>query len=293
MSAAELKKVLQGEIVAVKQRWGAEAKLQKAPADAPNAPLPLAISRTIQRTEQAKYFDVYELTVRLWVDALEDNAADAPPPVRVEVEGPIPDSLCPLVAAKVLDRWHAELKARGSGKGWLLEKVLAWAEGAYVDLLSVAPEYVEMYEDEDETGRTVRRYAIAEPPPPPTDIGDGDDDDDDDDESSSEEEEETEEDINARVAKMKLSEEEDRQMRIKLKAEAEADRLWREERRKEFEATYDENAPKPLSKKEKAKQAEMKASGQGKRLRKAGAKHNKFDAEAAGKKANKKNGLMH
>ena len=32
---------------------------------------------------------------------------------------------------------------------------------------------------------------------------------------------------------------------------------------------------------------------QGTRLRKQGAKANKFDAEAAGKKANKKNGLLH
>ena len=32
---------------------------------------------------------------------------------------------------------------------------------------------------------------------------------------------------------------------------------------------------------------------QGHRMRKEGAKANKFDAEAAGKKANKKNGLMH
>ena len=32
---------------------------------------------------------------------------------------------------------------------------------------------------------------------------------------------------------------------------------------------------------------------QGKRLRKAGAKANKFDAEAAGKKKNNKNGLLH
>ena len=31
----------------------------------------------------------------------------------------------------------------------------------------------------------------------------------------------------------------------------------------------------------------------GKRMRKAGAKHNKFDAEAAGKKKNNKNGLVH
>ena len=50
---------------------------------------------------------------------------------------------------------------------------------------------------------------------------------------------------------------------------------------------------KPVSKKEQAKLLEEKRESQGKRLRKQGAKANKFDAEAAGKVKNKKNGLMH
>ena len=37
----------------------------------------------------------------------------------------------------------------------------------------------------------------------------------------------------------------------------------------------------------------QKEAKKGARLRKAGAKHNKFDAEAAGKTKNKKNGLVH
>lgn len=293
--AADAKKVLQQEVVAVKQRWGAEAKLQKnSNKDDPNAPLPLAVSRTIQRTEQAQYFDVDDLTIRLWIDKLEGDAADAAAassdgaafPVRVEVEGSVPEALRPLIAAKVLARWHVELKARGSGKGWLLEKVLAWAEGAFVDLISLEPKFIEMYEAEDESGRTIRRYAIAEPPPEPVDLGEGDSDSDSDEDDSSE-------DVEAKMASMKLSEEEERLMRIKLKAEEEADRLWREEKRREHEANLDPNAPAPMSKKDKKKQEEAMGLNQGKRLRKAGAKHNKFDAEAAGKKANKKNGLLH
>ena len=55
----------------------------------------------------------------------------------------------------------------------------------------------------------------------------------------------------------------------------------------------DFTGPKPPSKKEKKATEEEKAAKKGARLRKAGAKHNKFDAEAAGKKANKKNGLLH
>ena len=287
---AEAKKALQDEVVAVKQRWSAEVKLAKAAKDAPNYPLPIAVSRTIQRPEAADLYDVDELTVKLWVDSLE---ASEPAPVRVEVAGALPETLQKRVAAAVDERWRGELRARGSGKGFLLEKVLAWAEGAYTDLITLEPSFVEAYEACDAEGRTIRRYAIAEPPPPaeekPIDVGDDDSDDD-----ESEEEEEEEEDIDARVAKMKLDTDADRQMRIKLKAEAEADRQWREERRKEAEAQgEDYGGPKPVSKKEQNKLIAEKRETQGKRLRKQGAKSNKFDAEAAGKKKNGKNSLLH
>lgn len=56
---------------------------------------------------------------------------------------------------------------------------------------------------------------------------------------------------------------------------------------------YDPNFGKPLSKKQQDKALEAKRETQGKRTRKEGAKHNKFDAEAAGKKANGKNKLLH
>ena len=49
---------------------------------------------------------------------------------------------------------------------------------------------------------------------------------------------------------------------------------------------------KQLSKKEMQQMKDEKR-GAGDRLRKQGAKANKFDAKAAGVKANKKNGLMH
>ena len=68
--------------------------------------------------------------------------------------------------------------------------------------------------------------------------------------------------------------------------------MWREERRKEAEMNAEEGGgQKQLSKKEKQAQQDAKKK-QGTRLRKQGAKANKFDAEAAGKKANKKNGLV-
>ena len=67
------KKALQAEVVACKQRWADEIKLVKAGKDVPTAPLPLAVARTIQRPESAALYDVDELTVKLWVDALDTN----------------------------------------------------------------------------------------------------------------------------------------------------------------------------------------------------------------------------
>lgn len=286
MADADAKKLLQEEVVAVKQRWSAEVKLVKAAKDAPLYPLPLAVARAIPRPEAADLYDVDELTLKLWVDSLE---AREPAPVRVEASADLPGPLLRKIEAAVEERWRAELRARGSGKGFLMEKLLGWAEGAFVDLIGLEPTFLDTYEACDAEGRTYRRYTIVEPPPAPAepvDVADEEDVSDDDDDVDPN-------DIDARVAGMTLDPEAERKMRIKLKAEAEADRLYREQRRKEAEEMAEENGTKPLSKKEQARMQADKNDSQGKRLRKAGAKHNKFDAEAAGKKANKKNGLMH
>ena len=294
----EAKKALQAEVVAVKQRWAAEIKLVKAAKEVPTAPLPLAVSRTIEVPESAKLYDIDDLTVKLWVDSLE---AIDPVPVRVEITSTttLPSIMLTAIAAKVDARWRAELRARGAGKGFMLEKILAWAEGAFVDLIVAEPTVVDPYEGVDENGMTIRRYAFNEPAPEPVDVGD-----DDESEYETDTDEEGEgagagassidpDDIDARVKAMKLDADADRAMRIRLKAEAEAERLYKEERRREHEA-LGEDAPKQgLGKKAQQKALEEKRQNQGKRLRKAGAKHNKFDAEAAGKTKNKKNGLMH
>merc|ERR1719198_1586544 len=86
----------------------------------------------------------------------------------------------------------------------------------------------------------------------------------------------------------------ERLSRIKLKADEEADRQWREERRREAEKLGEERAQTFVSKKEQERLRQEKLDKkQGHRLRKQGARANKFDAEAAGKTANKKNGLLH
>ena len=311
------KKALSAEVVAVKQRWGAEIKLQKAPKDAPGAPLPLCVARTIERPEAAYAFDVDDLTVKLWIEGLDLKAAAAQPPavdvsdevgssaaaampddglpVRVEISGPVPPALYPRMATHVRNRWATELRARGTSHSWFLEKVLAWAEGAYIELLTLDQSLVEEYEGVNDEGMTIRRYTIAEPPPPKEE-----EEEDSDDEDSSDYESDGDDDvegIDTKLAKMGLSEEAERAMRIKLKAEEEAQRAYREQRRKEAEEDRERNGDAPgggLSKKEQKKQkADKTEKKQGTRLRKAGAKHNKFDAEAAGAKKNKKNGLMH
>ena len=283
---ADQKKALQAEVVAVKQRWSDEVKLIKADKGTPKFPLPLAVVRAITRPEAAYAYDVEAITVRLWVESLEVAAGDAAP-VRVEVSGVFPDELQRAMSAHVEQRWRGELAARGAGKGWLLEKVLAWAEGAYAELLELVPELVEQYDGCDDNGMTIRRYAIAEPPPPKEEASE--------EEASEEEvsEEESSDDDPARLAE-RISLE--REQRIKEKAEAEADRLWREERRREAEALGDDAPPRVIGKKEQARLQQEKKEAKGARMRKTGSKANKAnmkEREDAKARTNKKNGLMH
>ena len=262
-ATAEAKKALQAEVVAVKGRWQSEIKLMKAKQDSPNYPLPLSVARTVPRPDAASMYDVEELTVRLWIDSLEATVDAASAPVRVEVLGPVPDSLQLRIAEHVDARWRMELGYRGASKSWLLEKMLGWVESAYVDLLMLDPSYVECYEGCNDDGMTIRRYAIAEPPPAQPESEEGES------EDSDEYEDSDDEDIDTKLSKMSLTEEEERKFRIKMKAEEEADRQWREERRKEAERLGEDfGGPKPVSKKEMKKMQDEKRQTQGKRLRK-------------------------
>ena len=174
-----LKKALQTEVMGVKTRWADAIKLSKAKPDAPNAPLPIGVQRTIERPDDAYAYDVEELKVRLCINALDSTTL----PVHVEVTASVPTTLSDKMNGHIEKRWKAELQARGAGKGWLLEKILAWCESAYVELVTLEPTFVEMYEGCDDNGMTIRRYAITEPPEPK--------------EESSEESEESEEEVGA------------------------------------------------------------------------------------------------
>ena len=163
--ADEAKKVLQAEVVAVKQKWGDEIKLSKT-KDGLTAPLPISLQRTIPAPEDAAAYDVSEYKVKLWLDSLDVSGE---PLVRVEVD---PADLVPSLARKMEERvgaqWRSELKARGLGKGWLLEKMFSWCESKFVELLNLDPKCLDMYMGEDLNGMTIRRFALtatAQPSP--------------------------------------------------------------------------------------------------------------------------------
>jgi hypothetical protein len=238
MVSDETKKALQAEVVAVKTRWGDAVKMKKA-KDGPQAPLPIAVSRPVQKPASAEVYDVEEITVWLWIETLAPYDGAEKAPIRVEVSAEIPAHVCNVAAEHVCKRWRAELAARGAAKGWMLEKILGWCESAYTDLLVLDPRYVDCYMGINEHGMTIRRYAIQEPPPPEPEP---DDDDDDSDYDSDDSDDDGVDDIDSKVKKMGLAEEEERQMRIKLKAEAEADRQYREQRRKEAEEIREQGA---------------------------------------------------
>jgi hypothetical protein len=283
--STDAKKGLQTEVVAVKTRWTDQLKIVKAPAGSPTAPLPLAVARTIERPDgPASAYDVEEITVKLWIDALEAGE-DGAAPVRVETIAKVPDVLQQLMSSHIEERWRGELKARGVGNGWLLEKMLSWVEGAYVELLRLEPSLVEVYDGVNDSGMTIRRFAIAEPPPPPpTPPEKGSD------------EESSEEELVEAMPQLNL--EEERAQRIREKAEAEADRLWREQRRAEAEANPDDYpSQQKVGKKEQARLAEDKKKHAHARLAKEGSKAHKAsatrDKDDEKKMKNKKNGLMH
>jgi len=281
------KEALQKEIVGVKGRWAAQIKLTKT-AEGPHRPLPVSVARTYtDRPESASMFDVDEFSVRLWLDQL-DTAPGEPLPVRAEVIGALPSLLLERMGAHLTERWRSQLSSAGAGAGaggWLFEPMLEWVEGAWSELLWLCPELVEQYDGVDDNGITIRRCAIVEPRGEEPEESEEEEEEE---EEESEEEEEGEEDPS-------VTKEAERLERIRLAAEREADRQFREARRREAEELGDASKGyQGVSKKEQ--QALIKAKQekrQGARLRKQGAKANKFDAEAAGAKKNKKNGLLH
>ena len=154
----EAKKALQVEVMAVKQKWGDEIKLSKT-KDGPTAPLPISLQRTIPAPDDASAYDVSEYKVKLWLDSLDVSGE---PLVRVEVD---PADLVPSLARKMEERvgaqWRSELKARGLGKGWLLEKMFSWCESKFVELLNLDPACLDMYMGVDVNGMTIRRFALT------------------------------------------------------------------------------------------------------------------------------------
>lgn len=281
MTEVEAKKALQTEVMAVKQKWGDAIKLSKT-KDGPTAPLPISLQRTIQAPEDASAYDVAEYKVKLWLDSLDVSGE---PLVRVEID---PADLVPSLASKMEERvgaqWRSELKARGLGKGWLLEKMFSWCESKFVELLNLEPACLDMYMGDDANGMTIRRFALVEKvneaeaaaAAAAAAVA-----------AAEEEEGESEgEDEDPAVRK-----ERERLERIRIKAEEEADRVWREARRKEFEELGEDQRPKPMAGKQ---QIVTRKEKQGHRTAKTGSKANKPSEESKQKAIkSKKSGLIH
>ena len=160
----ELKKALQQEVLAAKSRWGGAIKLSKAPAGTPTAPLPIGVERTIARPASAEAFDVDDLRVRLLIDGPSASAEC----VRVEVSGDaLPAQLQAAAAARVAELWGGiltkySLAAPAAGGPFAIERVLAWCETKYTELLNLLPELVEGYDGVNEVGVTIRRYCLVD-----------------------------------------------------------------------------------------------------------------------------------
>ena len=126
MVSDETKKALQAEVVAVKTRWGDAVKMKKA-KDGPQAPLPIAVSRTVQKPATAEVYDVEEITVWLWIETLAPYDGAEKAPIRVEVSAEIPARV-QCGREHVCKRWRAELAARGAPKGGCWRRFSAGAK---------------------------------------------------------------------------------------------------------------------------------------------------------------------
>ena len=277
MSLESRKTALQEE---VRQLKGRGAKLTRS-THGPQAPLPITITVALPRPAEAAAYDVDALTVRLVLDSLDTTVDDA---VRVQVleaaDLTLPQKLKMRIAHRVLDRWESLLDEGTEAGGFGLAAIFDWCTAHYVELVGLCPELLEMYEAVDESGVTVRRYQLLDAPLAPA--------------AAPEEPSQSEDESSGGAEDDSAVDEEARRLeRIRLKAEEEIDRQWRAARRKEAEELGEAaKGPGVVSKKEQqARIKEKQEKRQGHRLRKQGARANKFDAEAAGK-TKCKNGLM-
>mmetsp|Transcript_152010 Transcript_152010/g.264908 ORF Transcript_152010/g.264908 Transcript_152010/m.264908 type:complete len:275 (-) Transcript_152010:77-901(-) len=254
---------LQNELKAAKEKWP-DMKLGKAKKEAENFPYPVWCLMAVQQPPSAKAFDVLEIHLKFVIAGLEKGQTS------IEVPSPeIPAVLQQKIAENVLEQWNKNIGKKAAP--WGIIKTFDWAETNFSKLLQLLPECVGSYEGCDDSGATMRRFAISAPAAPV--------------EEASEEEEEDEEDdaeaaaeFAARVqALLNSVDEVDSSGKKKLTPEE-------IEKRKREAAEMGEKAVM-LSKKERE---ELNKSKQGKRQAKTGQAHRKFEGEGSVSKEDKK-----
>jgi len=257
---------LQTELKAAKEKWP-ECKLGKAKKEAETFPYPVWLMQAVQQPAAARAYDVTEIPVKLIVEGLE------PGQTKVEIpSSEIPGCLQEKIADAVLTTWKKQSGKKAAP--WGVIKTLEWVETNFVKMLTLDPACLGPYEGCDESGATMRRYAIGAPAAPV------------------EEEEEEEEDSEEEEAYAQQV----MQERIAaLLAEADANdsggrkKLTEEEiaERKRAAEEMGERA-KTLSKAERAELNKTRKEKAGHRMAKTGQAHRKFDGEGSTSKEDKK-----
>mmetsp|Transcript_25325 Transcript_25325/g.55287 ORF Transcript_25325/g.55287 Transcript_25325/m.55287 type:complete len:284 (+) Transcript_25325:64-915(+) len=263
---------LQSELKAAKEKWE-ELKLGKAKKEAATFPFPVWAMLALQQPPAAKAFDVYEIPVKLVINAVE--------PVELKVEVPsseLPPQLQTKIADEVLSTWKKHLKKKAAP--WGVAPTFEWVATNFAKLLMLDAECVHPYEGCDENDCSMRRYAIGPPAAAPE-------------EEEEESEEDSEDDEDAETEAMRerlaalLQEVEHHghggyggEERKKLTPEE------IEQKRKEAEELGEKC--RILSKKERGELNKTRKEKAGHRLAKTGQKNRKYEGEGATSKEDKK-----
>jgi len=259
---------LQSELKAAKEKW-ADVKLGKAKKESETFPYPVWLMQAVQQPPVAAAYDVMEIPVKLIVSGLD--------PEQTSVEVPsaeIPPQLQVKIAEAVLETWRKNIGKKSSP--WGIMKTVEWVEANFVKLLNLDPACVGAYEGCDDSGASMRRYAIGAPAAPVEEQEEESE------EESEEEDDEAAQALAAKVAALLAGADE-------IDASTGRKKLTPEEiERKKAEAAEMGDKAKQLSKAERAEQNKSRKEKSGQRQAKTGQAHKKFDGDGATSKEDKK-----
>jgi hypothetical protein len=127
-------------------------KVSSAKKADPHFPLPMAVQVRIQRTMDAKWYDVEELKIRLHVKPqsvfqVEITDKNIPRPLKAAIE------------ARVTNAWKESREAQPDS--FCLLSTFELIQKSFRKLVSLCPELLELYEGVDDDGSTGRRFALV------------------------------------------------------------------------------------------------------------------------------------